>query len=288
MTISEYHEAVQCKIQGTWNLHNVAEKLGLQLSFFTMLSSISGVVGNRGQANYAAANVFLDTFATFRQQRGQAACAVDLGVIEDSGFIANNDGFQDQHFDARVFKGINDGLLRKIVHLSILQQQQQQFKEVQASINLSSQPAQIITGLIIPQPQDSLLKPDARFSALFLEQGNADSGKGASGGSSSSADVQALLLLLRTPSPDTAACLNVTVDVVNQCFMRLLRLSEPIDPARPFSVYGIDSLSAVEVRNWVRAELGALVTTLDIMNASSLTSFCEKIVTKLLANNEKK
>lgn len=54
-----------------------------------------------------------------------------------------------------------------------------------------------------------------------------------------------------------------------------------MDPARPLAVYGIDSLAAVEVRNWVRAELGALVTTVDIMNASSLLSFCEKIVTKV-------
>lgn len=72
------------------------------------------------------------------------------------------------------------------------------------------------------------------------------------------------------------------MDVVNKCFVRMLRLSEPMDPARPLSVYGIDSLAAVEVRNWVRNELGALVTTVDIMKASSLLSFCEKIISKIV------
>lgn len=62
----------------------------------------------------------------------------------------------------------------------------------------------------------------------------------------------------------------------------MLRLSESMDPACPLVVYGIDSLAAVEIRNWVRKELGALVTTVDIMNASSLTSFCEKIVAKVV------
>jgi aryl carrier-like protein len=76
------------------------------------------------------------------------------------------------------------------------------------------------------------------------------------------------------------------VDVVNKCVVRMLRLSEPMDPARPLAVYGIDSLAAVEVRNWVRAELGALVTTVDIMNATSLTSFCEKIVAKLIGEDK--
>ncbi|THC92577.1 hypothetical protein EYZ11_007940 [Aspergillus tanneri] len=280
MTITEYHEAVQCKIQGTWNLHNAAEKLGLELDFFTMLSSISGVVGNRGQANYAAANVFLDSFAAFRRRRGQAACSVNLGVIEDAGFIANNAGFQEQHFDGRVFKGINNVLLRKILELSILQQQQQEKQPQTHPLQ-----TQIVTGIIVPQPSDSLLKPDARFSALFTGQSNGDSATGGSG--SGNAEVQALLLLLRTASADPAAQVAAAVDVVGKCFMRLLRLSDPMDPARPFSVYGIDSLSAVEVRNWVRGELGALVTTLDIMNASSLTSFCEKIVSKIVAGDGK-
>ncbi|KAI0603270.1 PKSKA1 [Biscogniauxia sp. FL1348] len=282
MSLKEYHEAVQCKVSGTWNLHNAAEKLGFDLDFFTMLSSISGVIGNRGQANYSAANVFLDSFADFRHQRGQAACSVNLGVIEDAGYIAESAGFQAQHFDARVFNGINDSLLRKIVYLSILQQQ---LKGPQALIDAATLSTQMVTGLINPQPADSSLRHDARFAALFTSH---DGTKAANsgGGNSGDVDVQALLLLLRSPSADPAASLAATVEVVNKCFVRLLRLSEPMDPARSLAIYGIDSLSAVEVRNWVRSELGALVTTLDIMNASSLTSFCQKVLTKIAASDK--
>ncbi|KAI1083471.1 PKSKA1 [Whalleya microplaca] len=282
MSITEYHEAMQCKVNGTWNLHNTAEKLGLDLQFFTMLSSISGVVGNRGQANYSAANVFLDSFAEFRNQRGQAACSVNLGVIEDAGFIAENAGFAAKHFDSRVFKGINYSLLRKILYFSILQQQ---LKSPQTPAK-SLPPTQMVTGLITPQPADSFLRHDARFSALFTSQDDTEVIK--SNGSSGNAEVQALLLMLQVPSTDSAAKLAAMVAIVNNCLVRMLRLSETMDPARPFSVYGIDSLSAVEVRNWVRSELGALVTTLDIMNATSLRAFCEKIVAKLVTSDEKK
>ncbi|KAH6612780.1 PKSKA1, partial [Chaetomium sp. MPI-SDFR-AT-0129] len=269
MTLTEYHEAFACKVQGTWNLHNTADALGLQLDFFTLLSSISGVVGNRGQANYAAANTFLDAFAEYRRARGQAACSVDLGVIEDAGVIAENSKLHEQ-FDPRVFKGINDGLLRRILCLSLLQQQDG---------TASQAHAQIITGLIASQPADSLLAGDARFSALF---NSAQEGGGNKvGGGGGDADVQALLVLLQSKSADPAARLKATVEVVNGCFVRMLRLAEPMDPARPLSVYGIDSLAAVEVRNWVRAQLGAFVTTLDIMNAASLTAFCDKIIAKV-------
>ncbi|EQB57536.1 beta-ketoacyl synthase domain-containing protein [Colletotrichum gloeosporioides Cg-14] len=272
MTLEEYHQAVGCKIQGTWNLHDAAEKLGLELDFFTMLSSISGVIGQRGQANYAAANVFLDSFAAYRRQRGQAACSIDLGVIEDDGFIANNDGFQEKHFDSRTFKGINNGLLRQILYFSILQQA--------GRFPGSPSATQMVTGIVAPQPADSALLQDARFAAL--RTGSAGGRAAGEGGNSANADVQALLLLLKSKSAETSAQTAATVDVVNKCFVRMLRLSEPMDPARPLSVYGIDSLAAVEVRNWVRNELGALVTTVDIMNASSLLSFCEKIVSKIV------
>ncbi|RYC59888.1 hypothetical protein CHU98_g6324 [Xylaria longipes] len=272
MTAQEYNEAVAPKIQGTWNLHNIAIKLKLRLEFFTMLSSISGVAGTRGQANYSAANVFMDSFASYRRQQGLPACSVDLGVIEDSGFIANSDGFKEKHFDSRVYFGINDRLLRKIVYLSILQQ-------TETNPPSSAAASQMITGIIVPQPADSILARDARFSALFTHGDGGPSGAREGSGSGNS-EVQALLLLLRSKSTDHAAQLAATIGVLNNCFVRMLRLAEPMDPERPLAVYGIDSLSAVEVRNWVRTELSVLITTLDIMNAASLRAFCEKIILK--------
>ncbi|PYH83208.1 reducing type I polyketide synthase [Aspergillus uvarum CBS 121591] len=281
MTLEEYHQAVACKIQGTWNLHTAAERLHLSLDFFTMLSSISGVIGQRGQANYAAANVFLDSFAAYRRQRGQAACSIDLGVIEDDGFIANNAGFQEKHFDSRTFKGINNGLLRQILYFSLLQQAGRFAHDSTSAAAAAA--TQMVTGIVAPQPADSALLQDARFSALRAGAGAGKTpGESGGGSNSANAEVQALLLLLRSSSADTAAQVAATVEVVNKCFVRMLRLSEPMDPARPLAVYGIDSLAAVEVRNWVRNELGALVTTVDIMNAASLRAFCEKIVSKIV------
>lgn len=277
MSLQDYHDAIKCKIQGTWALHNTALKLGIDLEFFTLLSSISGLVGNRGQANYAAANVFQDSFATFRRQRGQAACSINLGVISDDGVMAENPNIADKHFDQRTFFSIDTVLLRKILYVSILQQQDRP-----AAAAVAPQ-AQIVTGVVYPQTAQSQLRGDARFAALFTGQGAEAGGEAKSG----DAEVQALLGLLGSPTVDAATKQSCTVDLVNKALMRIMRLSEPMDPARPFAVYGIDSLSAVEIRNWVRTELGALVTTLDIMNATSLASFCEKIVAKIVGAEDK-
>jgi acyl carrier protein len=55
-----------------------------------------------------------------------------------------------------------------------------------------------------------------------------------------------------------------------------------MEPAKSLTVYGLDSLSAVEFRNWLRSELGADLSTLEITSASSLFALCEKIVKKVV------
>ncbi|GKT66214.1 polyketide synthase [Colletotrichum tofieldiae] len=275
MTVDECHGALACKIRGIWNLHNAAEKLGLELDFFTMLSSISGVVGQKGQGNYAVGNAFLDSFANHRRQNGQPAVSVDLGVIEDVGYIHEKDGMQ-QKLDTSIWTGINERLLRKIVYLSVFQQQ------IPEGCLSAASSTQMITSIPVTQPEQSQLRSDARFTALFTRSASGVSVADAKDGSGSR-DVQALLILLRSGGADQSTRVVATAKVVNQCFVRILRLSEPMDEGRPLSVYRIDSLAAVEVRNWIRAELGALVTTLDIMDAASLLALCEKIVVKVTA-----
>ncbi|KAJ5986370.1 hypothetical protein N7451_010735 [Penicillium sp. IBT 35674x] len=94
---------------------------------------------------------------------------------------------------------------------------------------------QLINGNPVPQPENSQLLHDARFASLFTTSGRTASG-GGEGSSGGSKDVQALLLLLQSKSPDHAVQLAATVEVVNKCFVRVLRLSERIDTGRPLSV----------------------------------------------------
>lgn len=102
MTLNDYHIAINAKVQETWNLHRASQEFQKQsLDFFIMLSSISGVVGNKGQANYAAVNTFLDAFASYRKTLGLRANIVDLGLIEDVDYVAEQDFDLDIRFDKR-------------------------------------------------------------------------------------------------------------------------------------------------------------------------------------------
>ncbi|GKZ25953.1 hypothetical protein AbraCBS73388_001765 [Aspergillus brasiliensis] len=58
---------------------------GIPLDFFVMFGSISGTIGVGGQANYAAANEFLDAFARYRRTNGLVASVVHVGLVDEAG-----------------------------------------------------------------------------------------------------------------------------------------------------------------------------------------------------------
>lgn len=266
MNLDDYHTAVGCKIAGTWNLHQVALEQDLSLDFFTMLSSVSGLCGSKGQANYAAGNTFLDAFASYRRRLGLAACSINLGVIQDVGYMAERDDLQDR-YDASLWHAINERLLRRIFSFSILQQDNNPINKISS--------ANLVTGIQVTQPADSFLLRDARFAGLYLQQ----SGQQAQTHSDSK-EIQAIFVLLRSKA-EPAALLEVTVDVLNRYLMTSLRMPEALDVARPLSRYEIDSLAAVEFSDWLRIELGVYLSTLEIVNAPSLVSICEKVISKI-------
>ena len=273
MTLSEFHEAITAKVQGTQHLHHTAEEQGLTLDFFTMLSSICGVIGNKGQGNYSAANVFLDAFAIYRCQQGLAAHSIDLGVIEDVGCLDEHQDVSNRLLLRSDLYGINEASLHMILEKSILQQT--------SATQEDTKSAQLITGLSVPLPEDSEFLRDRRFLGLCFGSSGSDSLERSETRSQDQGHAARAFLGLLEAKSDAETIQTAALDLLSRQFSRILGLTESMEPAKPLSAYGLDSLSAVELRNWLRLQLGSETTTLDILNASSLNALCQKVVAKI-------
>ncbi|KAI1755490.1 putative polyketide synthase [Xylaria castorea] len=86
MTFEQFREVMGPKVDGSIYLDRIF--YDTDLDFFLLVSSINCVIGNVGQANYAAANTFMCGLAAHRRKRGLRSAAVNIGAIIGAGYVA--------------------------------------------------------------------------------------------------------------------------------------------------------------------------------------------------------
>ncbi len=85
-TKKRLHEMMLPKVHGSWNLHELTRDLELDL--FVVYSSFTSITGSSGQTGYAAANVFVDALAVYRQNLGLPIHCINWGPVADVGLAA--------------------------------------------------------------------------------------------------------------------------------------------------------------------------------------------------------
>ncbi|MFJ6671221.1 SDR family NAD(P)-dependent oxidoreductase [Actinosynnema sp. NPDC091369] len=83
MTGDRLAHAWHPKVAGLVNLHHATEDV--PLDWLVVFSSMSAMLGNAGQANYAAANAWVDAFARWRHARGLPTLSVNWGAWGEAG-----------------------------------------------------------------------------------------------------------------------------------------------------------------------------------------------------------
>ncbi|HTZ42871.1 MAG TPA: type I polyketide synthase, partial [Jatrophihabitans sp.] len=93
LTAERVSAVLRAKADAAWHLHELAGPL----DFFVLFSSAASILGNAGQANYAAANAFLDGLAALRRAAGLPATSLAWGLWEETSELTGQLAATEHH-----------------------------------------------------------------------------------------------------------------------------------------------------------------------------------------------
>jgi NAD(P)-dependent dehydrogenase (short-subunit alcohol dehydrogenase family) len=260
MNYQTWATAFNPKTQGSWNLVQAMAD-SQSKPFFVFLASSAGVIGNRGQANYAAGNSFEDALAHHCRLRGIQAVSIDLGPVLGAGMLAEDGDMLDKLRAAGFFGIRHDDFLTVVKHA------------VTGKLGPSgiTTPAQVVlgvgTGGLLRQnkPADPYWARTALYSYLNLidmPPPDADDASEAQG-------MNMKTLLARCSTAEAAVHL-IRAGLANMLAKAMNLLPEEVDVNSPPSAYGVDSLVAVGVRNWVLSNCNVEVSVFEVLGRDTI------------------
>ncbi|MFF3638252.1 SDR family NAD(P)-dependent oxidoreductase [Streptomyces sp. NPDC002250] len=224
LTPERLERVLRPKADAAAHLHRLTA--GTPLDLFLLVSSAAGVVGNPGQGNYAAANAFLDQLAHHRRASGLPALSLSFGAWAGEGLAA-------AHAD-----------LDRMARLGHRALTPEQGRDLVALALRGGAPH--LVGWVLDLPR--LRTTDAAGTALWRTLLPAPRTAAAPGGSLAGR-------LAGLPEPERAERL---LALVREEAARALGLpsAESVPAGRPLRDLGMDSVTAVELRNRLAARLG--------------------------------
>ncbi|KAF1974305.1 polyketide synthase PksD [Bimuria novae-zelandiae CBS 107.79] len=262
MSLTQWEHTSSSKVDASWNLHTLLPNL----DFFILLSSVSGVVGNPGQSNYAAGCTFQDALALHRSQGGQKAVSIDLGVMRSVGVIAESEQLQKHFQGSKGFVQIEEVEFLSLLDICCNPSFYPEGHQCQMVMGLETPASLIARSLELPEVLQRPLF--ARFSQI---PGRSDSSSdGTAGG------VDAGRLFRQAES--TAERAQVVVEALSKRLARTLSIKyEDVDTHQALHAYGVDSLIAVELRTWLGKEFAADVPVFEIVSGKTIEAVGELV-----------
>ncbi len=251
-SVERFEAVARPKLDGAWNLHQALR--GVPLDFFVLFSSSSAVFGAPGQANYAAANSFLDGLAEHRHAHGEACTSIAWGAWGDAGMAAR----------------MGDEARARWVRLGLGMIGTDEGLQALESAIMADSPRSVVVALDpgrfirhAPIAVRALLGGLADSVAADRKDAFPDSPK---------LDLQEL----RTASEaERTAALE---SYVREIVARVLGFAvSGVDTGAALTTLGLDSLMAVQLKNRIDADLGVVIPMAQFVRGPTVTEIAAEI-----------
>jgi acyl carrier protein len=242
------------KVVGAWNLHEATA--GMKLDFFILFSSISALTGKAGTSAYAAANAFLDALAHYRKSLGLPALSIDWGAWEGEGMGKKIGGGT----------GRRAGITMMPSRLAL----------AALGSALSIQDPQIAIGALDWRALKPTFEGAAKRPLLeHLVTESTDSDFSRPAGPVAAGRKPLAELTSASPEGRKTELVKYLVSAVAPI---LAIEAAGIDPSRPLTDFGVDSLMALEFKNRLNTDLGVSIPTVRFLEGISLQETAVQIL----------
>ena len=257
LTAHDLRTVMAPKVRGAWNLHVMS--LGKPLDFFVLFSSVIALLGSPGQANYAAANSFLDALASYRKCIGLPALSINWGPWSEVGMVAAK---------AIAMRGLASACPEEYLTALAL---------------LLNQPEHQVAVMRFQLAKWQEFHPKAATSNFLADLRTLSSdapAKSAPDGKQLSKGLRDLLAMLTGSRRN-----SIIEEHVKEHISKIVRIpSNRIDVNKPLQSLGLDSLMGLELRNSLQTSLGLSLPVTMVFNyptprllSQYLTDLADKI-----------
>ncbi|KAK7752884.1 Type I Iterative PKS [Diatrype stigma] len=263
MTYENYLAASKIKVEGTLALERTFSSPSLD--FFVMLSSAVNIVGASGQANYNAGNSVQDAIAQAHRDSSCHFISLSIGWIEDAVHTADN--------QARL-NGLRRAGLRAIRHdeLSCI------LDYALGAAGRHTRPPQAVVGFTASSLSQATAANGNIHSAMFCHV--TEMPKDASAETTTASAALTFTQVVATGDSEQV------VDFISKAIITQLARLISIDPALisatqgSILALGLDSLVAIELRNWVMREFDAPLQSSEVLTDQTVHVLAEKIASR--------
>ena len=250
MKWATFESALAPKVRGMWLLHEHTRDAALD--FFAVHSSLLSLTGSVGQANYTAANAFLDAFVQYRRASGLPGMAINWGPWAGAGMAIGASGRSEELWRARGITLIGPSLGRDALGYM--------FDNAIGSA--------AFTLCNWDQYVTQLPRPSTVYGRLLSPAPRAADGDGLSVPD----------LPMRLAQATLPGRRGVLLEALRSEVTRELGLDDDIDTREPLQQLGVDSLMSVNLANRLEARLGVRVPVATIVRGPSLEGLTDELL----------
>lgn len=263
MGFEDFKATLVPKVDGTRNL--IDGFSNSNLDFFVSLSSCAGIVGNRGQANYASGGTFQDAIASCKFPHIKSMVTLDLGMVYGAGYISERPELV-QELEVQGYVPVLLNEFFALFEFSIRPE------------NIASGSRQLIIGTEpFVEDEGSQSIYDNRFGMRDSKLRHVRRRQLDKATKVSETKEDSVESLLRDAKSSDQIRQIVTEAICKKISAQTLVDVDKINHSDSPADLGLDSLIAVELRNWIAQTFDSSLKLIDILKSPSITSLAATV-----------